>query len=61
MLTISGFFALVTTYLIQIYIGKNGGLEQVGFYNAGFTLLKFVCRNNFYGYEYRLFSKDCFD
>jgi PST family polysaccharide transporter len=36
MLTLSGLFTLLTTYLIQIYVGKQGGgLEEVGFYNAG--------------------------
>lgn len=55
MLTISGFFALVATYLIQIYIEKNGGLEQVGFYNAGFTLL-----NSYVGIIFTAMSTDYF-
>jgi O-antigen/teichoic acid export membrane protein len=39
LLTISGLLTLLSTYLIQIYVGKIGGLEEVGFYTAGFTLL----------------------
>jgi PST family polysaccharide transporter len=37
--TISGLLTLLSTYLIQIYVGKIGGLEEVGFYTLGFTLL----------------------
>jgi hypothetical protein len=31
LLTISGLLTLLSTYLIQIYVGKIGGLEEVGF------------------------------
>ena len=55
MLTISSVLTLLSTYLIQIYIGKNGGLEQVGFYNAGFTLL-----NSYVGIIFTIMSTDYF-
>lgn len=55
MLTLSGFLTLLTTYLIQIYIGKIGGLEQVGFYNAGFTLL-----NSYVGIIFTVMATDYF-
>ncbi|TDE02281.1 oligosaccharide flippase family protein [Flavobacterium sandaracinum] len=55
MLTISGLLTLLTTYLIQIYVGKQGGLEQVGFYNAGFTLL-----NSYVGIIFTVMSTDYF-
>lgn len=55
MLTISCVLALLSTYLVQIYIGRNGGLEQVGFYNAGFTLL-----NSYVGIIFTVMSTDYF-
>jgi O-antigen/teichoic acid export membrane protein len=55
MLTLSGLLTLLTTYLIQIYVGKQGGLEQVGFYNAGFTLL-----NSYVGVIFTAMSTDYF-
>lgn len=55
MLTISGALTLLSTYLVQIYIGKNGGLEQVGFYNAGVTLL-----NSYVGIIFTVMSTDYF-
>lgn len=55
MLIISSVLTLLSTYLLQIYIGKNGGLEQVGFYNAGFTLL-----NSYVGIIFTVMSTDYF-
>ncbi|TRX24616.1 oligosaccharide flippase family protein [Flavobacterium franklandianum] len=55
MLTLSGFLTLLSTYLVQIYIGKTGGLEQVGFYNAGFTLL-----NSYVGIIFTVMATDYF-
>nr|WP_314896479.1 oligosaccharide flippase family protein [uncultured Flavobacterium sp.] len=55
LLTLSGLLTLVTTYLIQIYVGKQGGIEQVGFYNAGFTLL-----NSYVGIIFTAMSTDYF-
>lgn len=55
MLTLSGFLTLLSTYIIQIYIGKLGGLEEVGFYNAGFTLL-----NSYVGIIFTVMATDYF-
>lgn len=55
MLTFSGFLTLLSTYLIQIYVGKIGGIEAVGFYNAGFTLL-----NSYVGIIFTIMSTDYF-
>ncbi|WP_289665856.1 oligosaccharide flippase family protein [Flavobacterium panacagri] len=55
MLTISSLLTLLSAYLVQIYVGKTGGLEQVGFYNAGFTLL-----NSYVGIIFTVMSTDYF-
>lgn len=55
MLTFSGTLTLLSTYLIQIYVGKTGSLEEVGFYNAGFTLL-----NSYVGIVFTVMSTDYF-
>lgn len=55
MLTLSGLLTLLSTYLIQIYIGKIGGLEEVGFYNAGFILL-----NSYVGIVFTVMATDYF-
>jgi O-antigen/teichoic acid export membrane protein len=55
MLSFSGLLTVLSTYLIQIYIGKSGGLEEVGFYNAGFTLL-----NSYVGIVFTVMSTDYF-
>lgn len=55
MLSLSGLLTLLASYIIQIYIGKNGGLNEVGFYNAGFTLL-----NSYVGIVFTVMSTDYF-
>ncbi|MBG6111228.1 O-antigen/teichoic acid export membrane protein [Flavobacterium sp. CG_9.10] len=55
MLTLSGLLTLLSTYLIQLYIGKNGGLVEVGYFNAGFTLL-----NSYVGIIFTVMSTDYF-
>lgn len=55
MLTFSGLLTLLSTYLIQIYIGKTNSIEQVGFFNAGFTLL-----NSYVGIIFTVMSTDYF-
>jgi O-antigen/teichoic acid export membrane protein len=55
MLTISSVLTLLSTYLVQVFISKNGGLQQVGFYNAGFTLL-----NSYVGIIFTVMSTDYF-
>ncbi|KAA6348117.1 hypothetical protein EZS27_004466 [termite gut metagenome] len=39
MLSLSGLITLVVAYLTRIYIGKEGSVEQVGLYNAGFAII----------------------
>lgn len=39
MLSLSGFLSIVASYVIRILISNRGGVEQVGFYNAGFTII----------------------
>jgi O-antigen/teichoic acid export membrane protein len=55
MLTFSGLLTLLSTYLIQIYIGNFGSIEQVGLFNAGFTLL-----NSYVGIIFTVMSTDYF-
>jgi O-antigen/teichoic acid export membrane protein len=55
LLTISGVLTLLSSYLIQIYVGKMGGIEEVGFYTAGFTLL-----NSYVGIIFTVMSTDYF-
>ena len=55
MLTLSGFMTLLSTYLVQIYVTRIGGLEEVGFYNAGFTLL-----NSYVGIIFTVMATDYF-
>lgn len=55
MLTFSGLLTLFSSYLIQIYIGKYGGIEQVGLFSAGFTLL-----NSYVGIIFTVMSTDYF-
>ena len=55
MLTLSGLLTLLASYIIQIYVGKNGGIIEVGFYNAGFTLL-----NSYVGIVFTVMSTDYF-
>jgi O-antigen/teichoic acid export membrane protein len=39
MISISGTVGILTSYVVRIFIRNHGGIEQVGFYNAGFSLL----------------------
>lgn len=39
MISLSGLIVSATSYLIRIYISKKGGVEQVGLYNAGFSII----------------------
>jgi len=55
MLTLSGLLTLLASYIVQIYIGKNGGLTAVGLYNAGFVLL-----NSYVGIVFTVMSTDYF-
>lgn len=39
MINLNGLVAIGVTFLLSIYIRNDGGLEQVGLYNAGFAIL----------------------
>ncbi|MEG1685030.1 MAG: O-antigen translocase [Bacteroides sp.] len=39
-LTISGFITTLVSYLFNIYLSSNGGLQDVGLYQSGFNLIE---------------------
>lgn len=39
MLSLSGLIALGASYFVQIFIGRKGGVSEVGLYNAGFAII----------------------
>jgi len=39
MLSLSGIASLAVSYMTRVYIGRIGGLEEVGLYNAGFAIV----------------------
>jgi O-antigen/teichoic acid export membrane protein len=40
MLSLTGLITLASSYLVRIYIGNKGGVEQVGLYNAGLAIIE---------------------
>jgi len=39
MISLSGLISVGASYLVRIFIRNNGGIEQVGLYNAGFAII----------------------
>jgi O-antigen/teichoic acid export membrane protein len=39
MLSLSGFMTLGTSYILRVFISNTGGLEDVGLYSAGFSII----------------------
>jgi len=39
MISMSGLFSLGASYIIRIFINRQGGVAEVGLYNAGFTII----------------------
>ena len=39
MISLSGFFTVAASYIVRIFISRNGGVEQVGLYTAGFAII----------------------
>ena len=39
MLSLSGLISMGVAYIVRIFISKNGGVEDVGLYNAGFAII----------------------
>ncbi len=54
-LSVTTIISLLVTYFLQVYITNNGGLEEVGLYNAAFIFL-----NTYVGLVFTAMSKDYF-
>ena len=54
-LSIGSLITLLVAFIIQIYITNAGGLEEVGFYNAGIIII-----NSYVGLIFEAMSKDYF-
>ncbi|AXG72343.1 lipid III flippase [Kordia sp. SMS9] len=54
-LSITGIITLTTTYLLQIYIRYLGGLDEVGYYTAGFLII-----NGYVGMVFNAMGTDYF-
>ncbi len=52
-LSLGGLMTILASYLLQIYITRNGGIEVVGYYNAGFTIL-----NSYVGILFTVMATD---
>lgn len=39
LISLSGLFTLAVSYVIRVFISRQGGVADVGFYNAGFAIL----------------------
>lgn len=55
MLSLSGLIAVGASYIIRIFISNTGGVEHVGFYNAGFAII-----NTYVGMVFTAMSTDYF-
>ena len=55
MLSLSSLITLVVGYMIQLFISGQGGLDQVGLYNAGFVIL-----NTYVGLVFTAMGTDYF-
>jgi O-antigen/teichoic acid export membrane protein len=53
MISLSGLITLVASYFVRIYISNNGGIEEVGLYNAGFAII-----NTYVGMIFMAMSTD---
>ncbi len=54
-LSINSLIAVGTSYIVRIFISRVGGIEQVGLYNAGFTII-----NTYVGMVFTAMSTDYF-
>jgi len=55
MISLSVLVSLLMAYVLRIFISNNGGLEQVGFYTAGFIII-----NTYVGLIFNAMGKDYF-
>ena len=53
MISLSGLLSVGVSYVVRIFIGRTGGLEQVGLYNAGFAII-----NTYVGLIFTAMSTD---
>lgn len=54
-LSVNGMIVLMASYLLKIYISKTAGIEQVGLYSAGFSLI-----NSYVGMVFSAMGTDYF-
>ena len=54
-LSVSGIISLIAAYAVQIYISNTGGVDEVGFYNAGVVIL-----NTYVGLVFNAMATDYF-
>lgn len=55
LISLSGIVALLASYLVRIFITRQGGLEEVGLYSAGFAII-----NTYVGLIFTAMSTDYF-
>jgi O-antigen/teichoic acid export membrane protein len=55
MISLSGIMVSGFSYIVRVFISHSGGLEQVGLYNAGFTLI-----NTYVGLVFTAMATDYF-
>jgi hypothetical protein len=53
MISLNGFISLTFSYVVRVYISKNGSIEDVGLYSAGFTII-----NTYVGMVFTAMSTD---
>jgi O-antigen/teichoic acid export membrane protein len=53
MISLSGLITMGAAYIVRIYISNNGGVDQVGLYNAGFAII-----NTYVGLIFTAMSTD---
>ncbi len=53
MISLSGLLSVGASYVVRIFIGRTGGVEQVGLYNAGFAII-----NTYVGLIFKAMSTD---
>ena len=55
MISLSVLVSLLMAYILRIFISNTGGVEQVGFYTAGFIII-----NTYVGLIFNAMGKDFF-
>ena len=53
MISLSGLITIAASYIVRIYISNTGGVDQVGLYNAGFSII-----NTYVGLVFTAMSTD---